>query len=211
MAKHSDRSAGVAAATRIAAGDDRTHYDNFAITLHWLIALLVVIEFALAHGWGFASRPTRNVMISAHISLGMLLSALIIVRVAWRLVPGHQMRAATSGFVELASKAVHYLLYTLLITQAALGYILRWSGNEAMSFFGIAIPPPFAPFSRPGHELVADFHNWIGWAIIIIAAGHAAAALFHHYALRDDVLWRMLPVSLERRMTFQVPPPEQGN
>jgi cytochrome b561 len=67
------------------------------------------------------------------------------------------------------------------------------SGKEAMSFFGLLIPPPFAPFSKPAHELVGDAHNWIGWTIIILAGGHAAAALFHHFVLRDDILRRMLP------------------
>jgi cytochrome b561 len=85
------------------------------------------------------------------------------------------------------------LLYVMLVMQACLGFVLRWSGAEAMSFFGIQIPPPFAPVSRPTHHLISDLHNWLGWGIIIVAAGHAAAALFHHFALRDNVLRRMLP------------------
>jgi cytochrome b561 len=46
--------------------------------------------------------------------------------------------------------------------------------------------------------LVGDIHNLNGWAIIILAAGHAAAALHHHYVLRDQVLSRMLPSVRER-------------
>jgi hypothetical protein len=36
-------------------------------------------------------------------------------------------------------------------------------------------------------------HEWIAWIIIVLATGHALAALFRHFVLRDDVLWRMLP------------------
>jgi cytochrome b561 len=161
--------------------------------LHWLTAVLVVLLFVLAKFWGFAARPTRQLMITAHMSFGILLTLVLIVRITWRLTPGHRVQDTTTGVVELASKAVHYLLYALLAAQAVLGFVLRWSGNEAMSFFGLPIPPPFAPFSKASHALVGDAHNWIGWTIIFLSGGHAAAALLHHFVLRDDVLWRMMP------------------
>lgn len=194
----SDSRSGLATATRIAAGDDRTHYDAFAIALHWLTVALVLAQFALGETWGWFPKPTRHLMIVAHMSFGMILTAVIVVRIAWRLVPGHQMPSAASGWVELASKAVHYLLYVMLAAEAILGFVLRWSGNEAMSFFGLQIPPPFAPFSKPAHKLIGDLHEWNGWAIVILAAGHAAAALYHHYVLHDRVLSRMLPAAHPR-------------
>jgi cytochrome b561 len=188
-----DVPSGVKTATRIAAGDDRTRYDGVAIALHWLTALLVVTQFALAELWGYAAKPTRELMVTAHMSFGMVLTAVILTRIIWRLIPGHQVRSVVLGWVEISSKAVHYLLYSLLAAQAVLGFLLRWSGNEAMSLFGLQIPPPFAPWSKPAHHLVGELHNYIGWTIIVVALGHAAAALFHHYYLRDDVLRRMLP------------------
>ena len=143
--------------------------------------------------------PLMGRGLNFNMSFGILLSAVLIIRIAWRLMPGHQVPPAASGWVEQASKAVHYMLYTLLAVEAVLGFVFRWSGNEAMSFFGLMIPPPFPPFSQPAHRMVADAHNWIGWAIMILAAGHAAAALFHHYVLGDTVLQRMLPGRPSRR------------
>jgi cytochrome b561 len=198
------------AATRVAAGDDRTRYDDFAVTLHWLSVLLVLTQFGVAELWDLAERPTRHVMIVAHMSVGILLALVLVVRVAWRLTPGHRVRPAVTGWVELASEAVHYLLYGLLAAEAVLGFVLRWSGNEAMSFFGLPIPPPFAPFSKPAHHLVGEAHNIVGWAIIVVAAGHAAAALFHHFWLRDDVLWRMLLGRRARREEVRAPSPERA-
>jgi cytochrome b561 len=184
--------------TQVAAGDDRTVYDNFAIALHWLTVLLVLSQFALAETWSWFARPTRHLMIVTHMSFGIILSAVIVVRIVWRLIPGHQVPAAVSGWTELAAKAVHYLLYAMLAFEAILGFVLRWSGHEAMSFFGLLIAPPFAPFSKPAHHLIGEIHNLNGWAIIILAFGHAAAALYHHYVLRDRVLSRMLPAMRER-------------
>ena len=47
-------------ATRIAAGDDGTNYDNVAITLHWTTALLVIVQFALAKTWDWFAKPTQE-------------------------------------------------------------------------------------------------------------------------------------------------------
>ena len=52
------------------------------------------------------------------------------------------------GWVERAAKGGHYLLYALLVSEAVLGFALRWSGNESMSFFGLLIPSPFAPTDK---------------------------------------------------------------
>jgi cytochrome b561 len=182
-----------AAATPIAFGDDRTRYDPVAIGLHWATALMVVCQFALAEIWGLVPRPTRQLMISSHTSIGLLLTLVIIARIAWRVTPGHQVRAVTAGWVEAASKGVHYLLYGLLAAEAGFGFLYRWSQGQSMNFFGLVIAPPFDKFSRPVHNLIAGAHDWIAWIIIVLAAGHAGAALFHHYVLRDDVLRRMLP------------------
>ena len=64
-----------------------------------------------------------------------------------------------------------------------------------MSFFGLDIPSPMATVTRGAHQLIGQAHNWIGWAIVVTAAGHAAAALYHHYVVKDNVLRRMLPLA----------------
>lgn len=201
---------GVVAATRIAAGDDRTHYDRFTIALHWLTVALVLTQFATSQLWDFAQHPTKHLMVVTHMSSGILLAAAVVTRIVWRLAGRRQIAPALSGWVEMASKVVHWLLYALLVSEAVLGFTLRWSGNEAMSFFGLQIPPPFAPFSKPAHHLVGEFHNWTGWTIIVLAFGHASAALYHHFFLRDDVLWRMLPGRRARQKEAGAPSPEQA-
>lgn len=180
-------------ATRIAAGDDKTRYDGVAQALHWLTAAIVLFQFATSETWENFARPTRHLMIMWHMSFGIILGAVVLARIVWRLIPGHQMPPADVGLAELAAKVGHYFLYVLLIFQFVLGFVLRWAGAEAMSFFGLQIPSPMARVSRPVHEVMGDLHHWIGWTIVIVAAGHATAALFHHVVLKDNVLRRMLP------------------
>lgn len=190
---------GFATGTRIIAGDDGTNYDNVAIVLHWATALLVVVQFALAETWDYFARPTRESLQSLHVSLGVIFTAVIVARIIWRLIPGHQISSLEIGWVRLASKGVHYLLYLLLIAQASTGFLFRWAQGHPVAMFGLAVPSPFAAFDKATRHQLRDLHNEIAWAIVIIAVGHAVAALYHHYGLKDRVLTRMLPGDGERR------------
>jgi cytochrome b561 len=179
--------------TRIAAGDDGTTYDGMAIALHWAAALLVIANFALAQTWGWFAKPTRGLMEDTHMSFGVLLTVLIGARIVWRLIPGHQISSLEAGWVRLASKGTHYLLYVLLIAEATLGFAFRWGAGRPMAFFSTGIAPLIGEMGQPLRHQLREFHEWIGWAIIIFALLHALAALYHHYVLKDRVLVRMLP------------------
>jgi len=187
-----------AEATRIAAGDDGTHYDSVAIALHWATALLVVTQFGLAETWDYFAKPTQDSMQALHMSFGVMLTMVIIARLVWRLIPGHQLRSLEIGWVRIASKGTHYLLYGLLVVAVALGFALQWSRGHPVNFFGAGIPGPFGPFDRPVRGQIKELHNYVAWTIIILAGLHAAAALYHHYVLKDRVLERMLPGHSER-------------
>jgi len=183
-----------ATGTRIAAGDTGENYDNVAVALHWTTALLVVTQFVMAVTWDYFAKPTAQAMESVHVSLGVLLTAVILARIGWRVMPGHRHPAIVTGWVKLASKTVHYLLYVLLVAQAALGFGWRWAQGHAVGFFGLfAIPGPYGELGRPTRHVFHDLHEYTGWAIVIIAFGHALAALYHHYVLKDRVLGRMVP------------------
>jgi len=180
-------------ATRVLAGDDGTTYDNVAIALHWATAALVIANFALSQTWDWFAKPTKGLMEDTHMSFGVLLTAVIIARIAWRLIPGHQVSSLAAGWQRIGSKATHYVLYVLLVAEATLGFAFRWGAGRPMEFFGAGIPPLIDEMSKPLRHELREFHEWIGWAIIIIAALHAASALYHHYVLKDRVLKRMLP------------------
>ncbi|WP_051531462.1 cytochrome b [Sphingomonas sp. URHD0057] len=187
-------------ATRIVAGDDGTNYDGVAIFLHWATAALVIANFALAQVWDWFAKPTRGLLEDTHMSFGVLLTLVIIARLVWRWIPGHQVSSLEAGWVRLASKATHYLLYVLLAAEAALGFTFRWGAGRPMAFFGSGIPSPVGEvFGRPMVHQLREFHQWIGWTIIVIALLHALAALYHHYVLKDRVLQRMLPSATVRK------------
>lgn len=185
-------------ATRIIAGDDGSTYDNVAIALHWATAFLVFANFVLSQTWDWFAKPTKGLMEDTHMSFGVLLAAVIVARLVWRWLPGHQISSLEAGWVRLSSKATHYLLYTLLVVEAGLGFAFRWGAGRPMEFFGLRIPPLTGAIDKPLRHDLREIHEWIGWAIIGLALVHALAALYHHYALKDRVLQRMLP-AIRRR------------
>lgn len=191
MADRSD----LATATLVVAGDDGTNYDAVAIGLHWLTAALVLVQFVSAVTWDYFPRETRETMESLHVSLGVALTLVIVARLVWRWLPGHQLSSIEAGWVKLASKGMHYLLYVLLVAQAALGFAFRWAQGHPVGFFGLPIPGPYGQLGRPARHQLHQLHDWGGWAIVVLALLHAAAALYHHYVVKDRVLGRMLPAA----------------
>jgi cytochrome b561 len=172
-----------------------TRYDAITILLHWGTALLVVTLFGLAEFWGFLPRgtPLRHEVQGLHISLGLALAAVLALRIAWRLGFGRTLPEIESTLPYWAAKSVHYLLYILLIVQVALGFLFRWAQGEAFTFFGLfTIPSAFAA-DKSLARTIGEAHDLAGWGIVLLAGLHAAAALFHHYALRDGTIKRMLP------------------
>ena len=170
-------------------------YNRGAIALHWITAALVVANFALAQTWDWFATPVKGLMEDTHMSFGVLLTAVVVARLAWRWLPGHQVSSIEAGWMRITSKATHYLLYLLLLAEAGLGFAFRWGAGRPMEFFGLGIPPLIGEMGRPLRHELREFHEWIGWAIIVFAGVHAAAALYHHYVLKDRVLERMLPRS----------------
>jgi cytochrome b561 len=163
------------------------------IALHWATAAVVLFQFLTAQIWDFFPKPERHLIIVSHTSFGLILAAVLVVRIVWRASAGRRIDGHGAGWAGVAAMAAHRLLYVLLVTEVVLGFVLRWSGHNPLSFFGVLIASPFAPFSHAAHEIVDDVHDFIGWSIIVLAAGHAAAALLHHYVLGDGILRRMLP------------------
>jgi cytochrome b561 len=182
-------------ATRIVAGDTGENYDSVAIALHWLTAALVVVQFTLGQTWDWFSRPIHHLMVVTHMSFGIILTFVIVARLLWRFALRHHARPLETGWVRIASTSVHYLFYGLLSIEVVLGFLSRWEGNESMSFIGLQIPTPFTGSGQKLAHQLQEIHNWIGWAIIVLAVGHALAALYHYYVLKDRVLGRMLPAA----------------
>lgn len=170
-----------------------SRYDAMTIALHWATAVLVLLQFALAETWGFFPRPLHHLMIVGHISFGLVLTAVILLRLIWRQSFGRVLPPPGYGVLDRVAKALHQILYVLVVAEILLGIATRWTDNQALSFFGLAIPSPFGTFSKATGSFVGEIHDLNAWLIMGIVSVHAVAALGHHYLLKDGILRRMLP------------------
>jgi cytochrome b561 len=165
-------------------------YDRGTVALHWAVASLVGLLWVIGRLTGLLPKgPLRVDIWSIHALLGFVLAALIVGRIGWRLFCGRRLAPPTTGPARAASATVHGLLYVLMVTIAVLG-VLNVFGH-GFPLFGAWSFPRFwhGPFQRQ----INEWHDLAANLIAAVAALHAAAALFHHYVLRDGVLRRMVP------------------
>jgi cytochrome b561 len=173
---------------------EREYYDVPTIIFHWLTVVFVLALMGTALVWNYWTphdRFWRPLMESSHVSLGILFAALILARVIWRWTSGHRI-ARERDLSGILSRIMYSGLYVLLVLEAALGFVLRWLQGEDFQFFGFFSVPALIGQDRALAGLALEAHNWTAWAIIVLSFGHAAAALVHHYVLKDQVLQRMV-------------------
>jgi superoxide oxidase len=169
-------------------------YPPSLIALHWATVLILAVLFTAIEVRGYFPKgsATRDLLIATHKSLGVLVFILVIIRATiraratrpaiWPQPPAWQNAIAT---------LTHATLYAAMIAMPVLGVMMTSAAGRATPFFGLHIPPLIAENKDLAHQLV-DIHEFIGNALYYIIALHAGAALFHHYAMRDNTLVRML-------------------
>jgi cytochrome b561 len=172
-------------------------YNKGMIWLHWATVILVLTLFISAEVWDFAERggALRTDLKLVHYAAGIILAAVFICRIVWRMLSAKSIPAAEKGLMGLVAKCAHYALYLGLVVQIALGFSWRWSQGHAVEFFNLFSIPPLWPISTEYRHLLGDLHATIAWIIIIVSTLHAAAALFHHFVLKDGILQRMMPAA----------------
>jgi len=170
-------------------------YDGVTVGLHWLNAILVLALFGTAMAWTYLPREMGLRWLSGiHVSLGVALAAAVIARLIWRMTAGRRLHPVPgNALANVAARLVHMALYGLLPVQIGLGFGIEWLGGSSISVFGLFdLPSPFAA-SRELSSRLESVHGLVAWTMMALVGGHAAAALWHHYAAKDGVLTRMIP------------------
>jgi cytochrome b561 len=171
-------------------------YTGVAKLLHWLVVLLLCVQYVAALNMPHIGRnPTMTSIISFHISLGLLIFVVLLVRLIWRWT--HAEPPPQDGLPPwqlLTAKIAHGALYALLLIIPMLGWLNASFRGFDLTFFGLfGVPRLVAPRS-PGFAWTGDVHIALSYYFFLPIAGlHIAAALYHHFIKRDGVLGRMLP------------------
>jgi cytochrome b561 len=171
-------------------------YGTIAQSLHWLTVVLVAITWMSGTFDDMLPKGAARAAGSfVHIAAGMAIVVVLAVRLLWRLTDPPPKPAPTmlGAWLESAARLAHYALYALLVAVPFAGIVLQFARGEALPLFGLGeIPSPWVR-DRSYARTVKEVHETLANALVLLAAFHAAAALVHHWVLRDRTLVRMLP------------------
>jgi len=165
---------------------------SMSIVLHWVSALLVVLLWTIGQTVDWVpDGPLRVDYRSVHIALGATLGFVLVTRLTWRVTKGGLLPALDTGLLLVVARITHWALYGLMFVTVTLGASNAWVRGD--SIFNLFTIPQLAPGERALTRLIGGWHALGANALLIVVGLHTAAALFHHYVLRDATLRRMLP------------------
>jgi cytochrome b561 len=171
--------------------------------MHWLTVVLLLLAFPLA--WSIdqaASADEAHRLVMLHRSVGVILLVLTLARFAWRQrsrIP--PLPSDLPWWQRLAARANAMALYVLLLTQPVLGLAASWMHGDRVVILGGLSLPALLPLDRPSGRWLFWLHGWVAVLLLLLIAIHVAAALYHHFVRRDDVLSGMLGTRTVRGTT----------
>ena len=180
----------------------RTQYDALSRVFHWLTAAAVLAAFVLGpEHFGREMHqgldPATRLDIVLHESLGVLILVLSLLRLLWVAIRPAKPQFEMPPWMDTASKAAHGLLWMLLLAVPLSALLALGSEGHPLSLLSsmrLTDGPLTVPF--PLGEWAAavdwgDVHGVLADMMVWLAGLHAAAALLHHFVLKDGVLRAM--------------------
>lgn len=173
-------------------------YGSLSIAMHWTMLALLVAVYATMELREFYPRGSdpREALKAWHYALGLGVLALVFVRLAIRLSgPSPGIHPQPPAWQRWLAAAVHIALYLFMLAMPLLGWLtLSGEHDELVRIPLLGWPLPLLPgVTEPIAEAAEELHEAIATLGYWLVGLHAAAALGHHYLIRDDTLRRMLP------------------
>lgn len=170
-----------------------TEWGSVSKFLHWLVVALILAQGTLGLTMDALPRDGAIHPVRLHKSIGVVILTVVVLRLLWTYALSPRPREVPmSAWMRRGARAGHLLLYVLLIALPLTGWLLSDYGGRGVQFFGIDLPRLVAE-DRAAHEAFEERHETLFWVLVVVAAGHALVALYHHVFLRDRTLLRMLP------------------
>ena len=170
-------------------------YHHAAILLHWLLAYLIVYQFALGLRLDGTSGGMKFTAFQLHKSIGITVLLLSLARLALRLTLPRPAEFG-QGAQKLAAQMVHWAFYGIMVFAPLSGWIIVSTAKVKLPtmLFGV-VPWPHLPLLPAFNRPAVLAHTVLVWSLPALIALHVAAVLYHLHK-RDEVPGRMFPASL---------------
>ena len=175
----------------------RLHYGTTAKIFHWLIVALLIVQYPI--GWLMSDihrgqQPGAGM--TFHVSLGMVVLILIVLRFAWRLTHPVAPESSLPAWQRLSSELVHWMLYVFVLATTLSGWLFASFRGWSLSFFYLFPLPMLASDNAAAGKAINGLHQAAEWSLLVLIGIHVAAALAHLFIWRDLVMQRMLPARM---------------
>jgi len=170
-------------------------YPSVSISLHWVMLVLIVAVYACMDLRDYYPKGSdfREGLKTWHFMLGLTVLLLALIRVSVRLTGSTPpITPDPPAWQTLFARLTHLALYVFMIAMPVAGWLILSASGKVIPFYGLALPALVGP-DRALAEQVKELHETIATIGYFLIGLHAAAALFHHYFVKDDTLRRMMP------------------
>ena len=104
---------------------------------------------------------------------------------------------APPAWQERLARLVHLALYALMVALPLVGWLAVSAEGRPIALAGVPLPMLIGP-DRAWVKPLETIHEVMGQAGYALVGLHAAAALWHHYVIRDNTLALMWPFARAR-------------
>lgn len=170
-------------------------YPTTLIIIHWLTFIVLIGVYVCIEGREYFPRGSveRETMKSWHFMLGLSVFGLVWIRLLLRaLTVTPAIEPPLPHWQVVFSKAVHGLLYLVMVAMPIGGWLILSGEAKPIPFFGFELPALIGPDKALAHS-IEKVHKTVGTLAMYLIGLHTVAALFHHYIAHDNTLMRMLP------------------
>jgi cytochrome b561 len=171
-------------------------YTSTAIALHWLIALLLLGQFAFGLTLEDIPRgtPARGYYVNLHKSTGLLIGLLIVLRIGWRLThKAPPLPDSTPGWQRRAARFSHFALYLCMLLLPLSGYLASNFSKHGIKFFNAVRWAPWGPDDNALYAFFNQTHHLAAALLALFVAVHLLGVAKHMLVDRDGLLLRMWP------------------
>jgi cytochrome b561 len=183
--------------------NEAIRYTSVAIALHWAIAVLIVFNLSLGFFMEGFPKPLKSVIVPLHISSGITVLALTVLRIIWRL--SHRpppLPLDMAPWERISAHAAHALLYVLMLAMTLTGWSIISAHppnpHGGPLVWGLLHLPPIMPISlldeatqKAAHDRFVQLHSIGGWIFLGLLTLHVCGALKHQFFDRQPELARM--------------------
>ena len=172
----------------------RLQYGTTAKVFHWVIVALLVVQYLF--GWlmpDIHRGDKPGVGMTFHLSIGLTILVLIVLRLAWRLTHPVAPESSLPPWQRLSSEAVHWLLYIVVLATTLTGWLFASFRGWGVTFFYLVPMPMLATENAAAGKIIDGLHQAAEWTLLVLIGLHIATALAHLFIYRDRIMQRMLP------------------